>query len=261
MKVYTFGESDAPVILLLPGTCCHWKGNFGHVIPLLARDFRVLCVSYDGFDETEQTEFPGMLEETAKIEDYLRVNCGGQIRAAYGCSLGGSFVGLLMARRNIHIDYGILGSSDLDQSSKLAARLQTELLVPLLYPLIRDGKFKSRLLQKKLAQRRAQMGGYVDAFMAMLGGGRPYVTERSCKTQFYSDLITPLPEKIDVPGTEIHIFYALKMGEKYRERYLRHFAHPVIHEQDLQHEELLACYPEEWARLVKRIAEGKEHAL
>ena len=97
--------------------------------------------------------------------------------------------------------------------------------------------------------------------MAMLGGGRPYVTERSCKTQFYSDLITPLPEKIDVPGTEIYIFYALKMGEKYRERYLCHFARPVIHEQDLQHEELLACYPGEWARLVKRIAEGEEHAL
>ena len=24
------------MILLLPGTCCHWKSNFGHVIPLLA---------------------------------------------------------------------------------------------------------------------------------------------------------------------------------------------------------------------------------
>ncbi len=30
MKVYAFGSECAPVILLLPGTCCHWKGNFGH---------------------------------------------------------------------------------------------------------------------------------------------------------------------------------------------------------------------------------------
>lgn len=44
MKVYSFGAENAPVILLLPGTCCHWKGNFGHVIPLLAEDFCVLCV-------------------------------------------------------------------------------------------------------------------------------------------------------------------------------------------------------------------------
>ena len=28
MKIYTFGAEDAPVLLLLPGTCCHWKSNF-----------------------------------------------------------------------------------------------------------------------------------------------------------------------------------------------------------------------------------------
>ena len=99
------------------------------------------------------------------------------------------------------------------------------------------------------------------AFMEMFGGARPYVTKQSCKNQFYSDLITPLPDKIQVSGTEIPIFYALKMGEKYRARYQRHFANPVIHEQDLQHEELLACYPEQWAALVKQIAEGKDNEV
>ena len=253
MKIYTFGDENAPVLLLLPGTCCHWKGNFGHVIPLLERDFRVLCVSYDGFDETEQTEFPSMLEETAKIEDYIKTHCGGHIRAAYGCSLGGSFVGLLAARGNVHMDYGILGSSDLDQTRKLTAKLQTELLLPLIYPHIRDGSFKSRFLKKRMDKRSEEMDDYVKAFMGMFGGARPYVTMRSCKNQFYYDLITPLPDKLDVPGTQLHIFYALKMGEKYRERYERHFAQPVIHEQDMQHEELLACHPEEWAQLVKSI--------
>ena len=253
MKIYSFGDERSPVLLLLPGTCCHWKGNFGHVIPLLERDFRVLCVSYDGFDETERTEFPTMLEESAKIEDYIRTHCGGHIRAAYGCSLGGSFVGLLAARGNIRMDFGILGSSDLDQAGKLTAKLQTELLLPLIYPLIRDGSFKSRFLQKRMDKRSAEMGDYVKAFMGMFGGARPYVTMRSCKNQFYYDLITPLPDKLDVPGMQIHIFYALKMGEKYRERYEQHFAQPVIHEQDMQHEELLACHPEEWAQLVKSI--------
>ena len=256
MKVYEFGKENAPVMLLLPGTCCHWKGNFGHVTELLETDFRVLCVRYDGFDETERTEFPTMTEETEKMEDYIQRHCGGRIRAAYGCSLGGSFVGLLAARRRIHMEYGILGSSDLDQASALTAGLQTKLLLPLLYPVIRDGGFQNRFLQKRMAKRAAEMPGYVDAFMRMLGGARPYVTLQSCQNQFYSDLVTPLPDKIDVPGTEIHIFYALKMGEKYRARYEQHFAHPVIHEQDLQHEELLACYPEQWAALVKQIVRG-----
>lgn len=151
------------------------------------------------------------------------------------------------------MDYGILGSSDLDQSSKFSAKLQTNLLVPFIYHVIRDGSFSSKFLQKRLKKREEQMGDYVRAFMDMLGGARPYVTKRSCKNQFYSDLITPLPDKIDAPNTQIHIFYALKMGEKYRARYLQHFAHPVIHEQDMQHKELLACYPEKWAQLVKSI--------
>ena len=62
-----------------------------------------------------------------------------------------------------------------------------------------------------------------------------------------------MPDGIDVKGTEIHIFYALKMGKKYRDSYKQHFVHPILHEQDLQHEELLACYPDKWARLVKSI--------
>lgn len=174
MKIYSFGAENAPVILLLPGTCCHWKGNFGRVIPLLSDRYRVLCVSYDGFDETEHTEFPTMLEETEKIEAYIQEHSGGHIRAAYGCSLGGSFVGLLAARQNIHMDYGILGSSDLDQASPIAAKLQTNLLLPLIYPLLRDGQFKSRLLQKCLVKRKAETSGYVQAFMDMFGGARPY---------------------------------------------------------------------------------------
>ena len=236
----------------------------GHLLPLekqfrcgdpafFADSFRVLCVSYDGFDETEQTEFPTMLEETEKIEAYLKTHCGGRIRAAYGCSLGGSFVGLLAARQNIHMDYGILGSSDLDQASPLTASLQTDFLLPLIYPVVRDGKIKAKFLQKRLDKCAKESGDYVKAFLKMFGDARPYVTMQSCKNQFYSDLITPLPDKIHVPGTEIHIFYALKMGKKYRARYQQHFAHPVLHEQNLQHEELLACHPEQWAHLVKSI--------
>ena len=66
-------------------------------------------------------------------------------------------------------------------------------------------------------------------------------------------MITPLDDRIDNGCTQIHIFYALKMDEKYRERYLKHFKDPVIHEQDLRHEELLAVYPDKWCELIRKI--------
>ena len=211
MKAYSFGNENAPVILLLPGTCYHWKSNFGKVIPLLADSYRVLCVSYDGFDETERTEFPTILEETGKIETYIQEHCGGHIRGAYGCSLGGSFVGLLAARGNIHMDYGILGSSDLDQASPFAAKLQTNLLLPLIYPMIRDGQFKSRFLQKRLQKRQAEIGDYVDAFMNMIGGARPYVTQQSCKKQIQSKIALHYQKTSAKLSDSARIPYALQI--------------------------------------------------
>ncbi len=90
-------------------------------------------------------------------------------------------MGLLAARQNIHMDYGILGSSDLDQASPLTASLQTDFLLPLIYPVVRDGKIKAKFLQKRLDQRARESGDYVKAFLKMFGEARPYVTMQSCK--------------------------------------------------------------------------------
>lgn len=68
----------------------------------------------------------------------------------------------------------------------------------------------------------AEDNGYIRAFMDMIKTpdvDMSHITKRSVENQFYSDLITPLPDQIDPSGTQIHILYALKMGEKYRARY------------------------------------------
>ncbi len=251
MRVYEFGNRKDPAILLLPGTCCHWKLNFGKVIPLLERDFHVLCVSYDGFDEMGNSVFPDMLTETARMEEYIKERCGGNIHAAYGCSLGGSFVGLLIQRKNVHIDHAILGSSDLDQSPIWKAKLKCSVALPLLYRLVRTGEYP-KIFRKAMEKKRTP---YRDKFMEMFGigaGGLPFIQRESIRNQFFSDLVTPLEENISAAGTTVHCFYAKKMGEKYLRRYRQHFTDPVIHAFDMEHEELLVLYPEQWAREVKR---------
>ena len=250
MKFYEFGEKTNPVILLLPGTCCHWKMNFGEVILLLEQHFHVVCVSYDGFDETEDTIFPDMLTETEKIEAYIQQNYGGHIHAAYGCSLGGSFVGLLVCRKNIHIDHAILGSSDLDQDVPWKAQLKCKIAIGLLHKIVSTGEYP-KLLQGLMEKKRTP---YRDKFMAMFGignGGLPFIKKENIYNQFYSDLITPLEESIAVPGTTLHCFYAAKMGDEYLHRYQKYFTDPVIHQFDMEHEELLVLYPEQWVEEIK----------
>jgi hypothetical protein len=253
MKFYEFGNRDNPTLLLLPGTCSHWKNNFGYVIKLLQDTFLVICVSYDGFDETEHTVFPDMITETEKIESFLNERFAGKIHAAYGCSMGGSFVGLLMQRNRIHMEHGILGSSDLDQEDGYTAKLQAKLVSAILYRVLQKGKlnpFVRKWLKKKAGPK------YFDLLKRMIlgsgGQNMSFVEKKSIENQFYSDLVTKLNDGIEVANTTVHCLYAAKMGSQYLERYRQHFINPDIIEHDLQHEELLACRPQEWADVIKR---------
>ncbi|MCD7834453.1 MAG: hypothetical protein LUH00_10800 [Lachnospiraceae bacterium] len=78
-----------------------------------------------------------------------------------------------------------------------------------------------------------------------------FVKRESIYNQFYSDLVTPLDDKIHADGTVIHCFFATKMGEQYETRYWQHFADPDVIRHDLQHEELLVCYPDQWVSEVE----------
>ena len=53
MRIHELGKAGNSVILLLPGTMCFWRGNFGSVIDELAQDFLVAVVAYTGFDEAD----------------------------------------------------------------------------------------------------------------------------------------------------------------------------------------------------------------
>ena len=103
MKVYEFGDKNKPVIMLLPGTMCYRKGNFGGVIAGLSEDFLVAAVSYTGFDENDSEDYNSVIDETEKIERYVKKHYNGKILAIYGCSLGGTFAAQLAARHKIHI--------------------------------------------------------------------------------------------------------------------------------------------------------------
>ena len=195
-----------------------------------------------------------MVTETEKIEKYIKEKCGGKIHAAYGCSLGGSFVGLLVQRKNVHISHAILGSSDLDQEDGFSAKFKAWLIGKILYGIFPKGKLP-RFMQRQLERKPKSERMYYEKMLDMFGMNNTrmsFVERESIRNQFYSDLVTPIENNISVSGTTVHIFYAVKMGEKYLERYHRHFENPDIRRHDMQHEELLLCYPDRWAEEVKK---------
>ena len=261
MKIHESGDRNKPVILLLPGTMCYWKANFEEVISELENDFLVAAVAYTGFDETDKESYSSVTDELEKIEDYVQNHYEGKILASYGCSLGGTFIAHLAARHRISMKYGIIGSSDMDQAGEMKARLLSSLIVKLTYNFVHNGEYKTKLMRKRYEKQMADPDPYNRKFVALTGIGRydlSFITKQSIRNQFMSDLTTPLPLSIDNGETQIHIFYAKKMGEKYLERYRKYFRDPIIHEQDLRHEEFLGLYPKQWCALIRQICFGEK---
>lgn len=231
-----FGLENEKTLMLLPGTACTWQINFGQVKDELEKKYHLICVNYDGFDGDNTVPFPDMITVTEKIEAYINKKHDGRVDGAYGSSLGGSFVGLLIQRKNIHIDHGFIGSSDLDQGSPIVAKLATKIIGGAIKgagenPKKRD-KFCKMLEKGMNMEINDETRGFIENFADSFVKLHP----DTIKNEFYSDYVTPLEDNIDVPETKVHIIYALKMGKKYEKRYKKHFANPDIIRFDMQHE-------------------------
>ena len=233
MQYDEMGTMSGKTMMLLPGTACDYQTNFGTVLDRLGEKYHLICVNYDGFDGSGLI-FPDMITVTEKIERYILENHNGRIDGAIGSSLGSSFVGQLIQRRNVHLDHGIFGSPDLDQTGKFSAWLQSKLVVPLLTSFTGN--------EKKKAKTREKLKGFfdmndetADKFMNCFAKFSP----ESIKNEYYTDLITYLEDDIHVEHTKAHFIYAKKMGEKYLKRYRKYFHDPDIREFDMQHEQWL----------------------
>ena len=222
MQFDEMGNRSGKTLMLLPGTACDYQTNFGTVLERLGEKYHLICVNYDGFDGSDKI-FPDMITVTEKIEKYIKDNYDGKIDGAIGSSLGSSFVGQLIQRENVHMDHGIFGSPDLDQSGKFSAWLQSKLVVPLLTSFTKNEKKKAKTREK------------LKSFMACFSKFKP----ESIRNEYYTDLLTHLNDDIHVEGTKVHFIYANKMGEKYLKRYKKYFRDPDIREFDMQHEQWL----------------------
>ena len=252
MQFDEMGKMDGKTLMLLPGTCCDYQTNFYNVIDRLAEKYHLICVNYDGFDGSDDI-FTDIITVTEKIEKYIIDKYDGRIDGALGSSLGSTFVGQLIQRRKVHIDHGIFGSPDLDQSGKFAAWLQSKLVVQLLTSFTGSEK-KQKKSKDKLKSLFLMSDEVADKFMACFAKFNP----ESIKNEYYTDLLTHLDNDINVPHSKAHFIYANKMGEKYLKRYKKYFHDPDIREYDMQHEQWLLGEEKYTAPVLEAIDEFME---
>ena len=206
MQFTEFGKQDGKTLLLLPGTACTWQLNFKNVVDELAEKYLIIAVNYDGFEGNPTVIFSSVPAVTEKIENYILEKHNGRVDGAYGSSLGGSFVGLLIQRKRVHIDHGFIGSSDLDQGGKLTARLLTAVVSPMLSGACTSEKKRAALkakLQKKGAIGDGEKSVYEhkNSFTSGYWGFEDDTVETSNLGMYAEDYL----KNVDIPDTVVCI--------------------------------------------------------
>ena len=236
MKFEEMGIAGGKTLVLLPGTACTWQINFAMVIDDLKERYHLICVNYDGFDGDNSRPFTDMLTVTGKIEDYILEHHNGKVDGAYGSSLGGSFVSLLVQRKRIHIGHAFLGGSDLDQGNRVVGKIATLIADHYIGGAARDPKKKEKLMKGLEKALSLEMTEETTEFMSRFSDSLTVLHPKTISREFYSDYITPLENDIHVERTRVHIIYAQKMGGKYEKRYYQHFRDPDVIPFDMPHE-------------------------
>ena len=108
----TFGKEGAPVVLLIPGLGVSYE-IFHPLIDLLKDRFQVVAMEVDGFVIGTQTRFTSVDGQAGKAIDYIKKHHGGKICCAYGLSLGGKILSIILERDEVKIEHSIMDAAPL----------------------------------------------------------------------------------------------------------------------------------------------------
>ena len=95
MRICEFGVENPECILLIHPSLVTWD-YFENVIPLLEKQYHLLIPALPGYDLTDASEFSSVERIASQLADELREKGISQVKAIYGCSMGGS-IALRMA--------------------------------------------------------------------------------------------------------------------------------------------------------------------
>lgn len=87
MKFYEYGKENRKSIMLLPGNLMTHR-QFELLVPMLEKDYHIIMVSFDGFDETGKTTYTTAKKQAEKLVAYIRKYLNGRIDIPMDCWYG-----------------------------------------------------------------------------------------------------------------------------------------------------------------------------
>ena len=248
MRVLEYGKEHEKVLLFLPCTAePEWA--FTDSAELLAQDFHVIQIIYDGHGETGE-DFISVEATVDEVTDWLLGHGITYLSAAYGCSLGGACLTRLLALGKIPIECAIIDAGITPYQLPLPLRRLAWLRDYLGFKLVARNR---KILEAAYPPERWTLPGRDSAkeYDALTAYLKTY-SNRTIGNIFWSANNYALPP--EPAETNCHIIYWYGSEEKKaRHGNIRFIKHYFPHARTrgipkMDHAELVMIHPQEFYR-------------
>ncbi len=248
MDFHIYGIPEKPTLLLLPGLGVSHE-IFLPLVELLREDFRIITADIDGFLLGKPSSFTSVDDQAAQAICYVQENLAGRLDVAYGLSLGGKILSRMLERNEIVIDHAVMDAAPLLPLPKWVEGLLRHYQAFNVWTCYRWTGFWRRVFHSH----------YFDVLLDEIRKVYPSGKTRAV-LDGYKSVYTSKLESIQ--GADIHYWHGTKEAfvAKPQVKHLLSLcpdAHVEVFEK-MNHGQLLVDSPEEVARRIVAIAEGKK---
>ena len=107
MRICEYGQENPESIVLIHPSLVTWD-YFELVVPLLEKQYHLLIPALPGYDLEDDSTFTSVEEIAAELADDLLKRGVREVKALYGCSMGGSIVLRMAADGRIKVQHYIM---------------------------------------------------------------------------------------------------------------------------------------------------------
>ena len=260
MRVLEYGKTNRKTLLFLPCTAePEWA--FTASVTLLAQDYHVMQVVYDGHGETGE-DFVSVEHTVEEIINWLHEHGISSLDAAYGCSLGGACLTRLLAGGEIKVAQSIIdGGITPYQMPALLCRLAC-LRDFLGFKLLAGSR---KFLEAAYPPEKYTLPGHdpVKEYDAMEKYLKSY-SDRTIRNIFWSANNFSLPEKPAQMACRLVYWYgeAEKKARRNNIRFIEQYFPQVrtCSIPNMEHAELVIIHPEEFYQRVTEAFETRKES-
>lgn len=258
MRVLTYGKEHEKTLLFLPCTAePAWA--FTDAVTLLAQDFRVMQIVYDGHGETGE-DFVSVEKTVDDVTAYLTGHGICRLDAAYGCSLGGACLTRLLALGQIPVGRAVIDAGITPYRMPLPLRRLALLRDRLGFRLVTKNR---KVLEAAYPPQRWTLPGRdpAEEYDALAAYLKTY-SARSVRNIFWSANNYALPPAPAKTGCRLAYWYGEeeKKARRHNIRFITgYFPHAgLCGIPQMDHAELVMIHPQEFYRYAKRFLDPEE---